>query len=317
MKVIVIFFLTTLALACHAQNAVFHTANYYCDDVVLDIEVNGFPVCHLPESGNMGSTANGIGQYFRKGMNEVRIKATPMPKAADDEDKGHLWSFDLYSGPSLDAQKETSDIRAQWLADLAVEEPNGVLGLEIAGASFAQLRHAGGNDGGTIRFNTTSNELTYTPAAGQTATFLVTLNLPDTPLDSLPWLTPQIALQPSDEEAIKQLVASFHSVIATRDWEAMRTLVSVKLARIAQATGATTDELLDDSVDMFTTIITSDGFALAAMDTNQLQIEPIGSLNLVRVTRANKAPIHGQGTEYSLAVPVFISRVGDAWKIVD
>lgn len=317
MKAIATLFLATLALTCHAQNAFFYTASYYCDDVILDIEVNGFPVCHLPESGNMGSTANGIGQYLRKRMNEVRIKATPMPKEAADEDKGHLWSFDFYSGPSLDAQKETPDIRAQWLADLAVEEPNGKLELAIAGESFAQLRHAGSNDGGTTRFNTTTNELAYTPATGHTATFLVTLDLPNTPLNSLPWLTPQVALQPSDEAAIKQLVASFQSVIASKDWEAMRTLVSVKLDRIAQATGATADELLDDSVDMFTTIITSDGFALAALDTNQLQIEPVGSLNLVRVTRANKAPIHGQGTEYVLDVPVFISRVGDAWKIVD
>ena len=83
--------LTPQTVAAADPLPVFYTCSFSCEDVVLQVTVNGFPLYSLPSSGNSGSQTSLIAQFFRKGTNEVLIQATPQNGADGNPKSSHIF----------------------------------------------------------------------------------------------------------------------------------------------------------------------------------------------------------------------------------
>lgn len=299
-----------------AQELSYNTAQFLCQDVSIVVVVNGFPLYQLPAEGNQATQSSLLGQFLKRGANEVVIRSTRMAKEGGALAASHATVFELFGGPSIQ-QATTSLLRIERITDTELDEPNSKLTLEAMGKPVAVLRGKGVSDGSTTEVRQAPLEIRHLPAEGTESTLKIVLDLPTAPLESLPWLGAPGVLDAANTALIKQAVMAFHAALSARNWEQTEVLLGAKYDRLAVAGGITVVEVAKQTRDLLEEVFSSAGFALAALAPEDLTLVPVAGLNLVRAEKAGKSPIRGTGTQFDYETPVYLSKVGAVWRIVE
>jgi hypothetical protein len=151
----------------------------------------------------------------------------------------------------------------------------------------------------------------------------VTLNvaLPEPLLLTLPWQGAHVDLTNADRADIGNLVAAFRAAFVAQDTTALTDLQSLRLQRFATARGQTLAQVTDDLLHSYSTIFGPPAFEFDPLDVAQLTFTSAPDANLVQVEKNGEPPIKatGQvnGSAATFQVPVYVSKIGGVWKIVD
>ncbi len=299
-----------------AQEVSYNIAEFLCQDVSIVVVVNGFPLYRLPAEGNQATQSSLIGQFLKRGANEVVVRATRMTKVGGALAPSHATFFELFSGPSIQ-QATTSLLRIERITDTELDEPNNNITVEALGKPVAMLRGRGINDGSTTEVRQSPIQIRHLPAEGVESTIKVVLELPAAPLESLPWLSAPVALDATNAALAKQAVMAYHAALSAKNWEQVAVLLVSKYDRLALAGGISVTEVANQTRDLFDEVFSSDGFVLAALAAEDLTFVPVAGLNLVRAEKDGKSPIRGTGTQFDYETPVYLSKIGEVWRIVE
>jgi hypothetical protein len=311
--VIVIFAAARNGLA--QEPSLYYTAQLAAENVMVDLKVNGFPVERLPSEGTQGAKGSLLGSFIKQGVNSIELQITPMLDGGAAELRRHLLDLEVFESLALGAERART-LQVSRITDLDEQQPNKRTEFRKQDEIETVLRKPGGGARGLLSWNQGSGAMSYT-SGGAAEQIQITVTLPRATLVSLPWQTPQPALDGAAITAIRAKVADLHTALSAKDWPAVEALLDAKLQRQSTAFGIPRSQVFTGTLESLDEIFFSDGFALAALVPTDLVITAVDDINLFKVTVEGGDPIRGEGGEYGYSMPLFFSWIDGAWEIVE
>jgi len=162
---------------------------------------------------------------------------------------------------------------------------------------------------------------TLQPLAVQPAETSVKANLPDAVLTNLPWQGTPLPLTDSDRQQIRDVVSAMQNAFVARDTNTLADLQTVRIQRFAAARRQTDAQFRADLLASYAVLYGSPPFSFDSLDPAQLTFAAYSDSNLVQVEKAGGPPIKAtgeiNGKNVTFKVPIYVSKLGGVWKIVD
>lgn len=127
-----------------------------------------------------------------------------------------------------------------------------------------------------------------------------------------------IALTPQARDEIRTLVAHLHAALAERNIDRACELLDYRTVDVTQTLYQPAQEARAAQRAVLEALPATDGAtALLPLHPDELELHPVADSRVVWVTRPDRAPAIEQHTaDGALAMPLYVARIDNAWKIV-
>jgi hypothetical protein len=315
--------LVGVAMPAQAQRIFFHGVSIY-DRTAAAFSVNGFHFRVVAATDQPLTTAD-LTPYLIKGPNELKWHFSGQPAAGLPS----LFRFRLQrktEGIETVAEAFTFERFVEFQQE--GEPPNVIdffaerlLISPVAGFrhELRTRRNAGEASRAVIDLDLPESRLA--PLAADPGDVSIKTTLPDAVLLSLPWQGAPIELTDPDRQEIRALVAAMQAAFVARDGNALADLQTLRIQRFAAARGQTEEQFRADLLESYAPIFGPPGFVFDPLDPTTLTLTSYPDANLVQVEKAGEPPIRATGAvndaQAVFKVPIYVSKVGGVWRIVD
>ncbi len=282
----------------------------------VEVHLNGFPV-HVSAGTNQHTAKFDADSYLVRGTNVLTMRTL------DSVTNLALDEFAMEQATLEFAGKELGEHVPLFVLERQLK-PDGTNALREA----IRYNHASGVDlGFSAGISNAHTHLVVDGEAGQGKyeTFKVRdtnfielhVVLTNPPLSSLPWQGDVPNITSSDLAQIRDVVGALHAALTDHNVSALTNLLRAKIERAAIAKGVTFNEEATLRSLIFQRLFTLPGFTLAPLNVSSVTVKESPSANLVQALLDGKEPIFATGEGFRYRLPVFLSKLGGTWQIVD
>jgi hypothetical protein len=312
------------ALAPARAQRVFHHGVLLHDHTAATFTVNGFPFRPVAATEQPLTTID-LTSYLMQGSNRLKWTFSGQPTATDpalfrfrlekktENVAGASNVFTIERALEFQQEGEAPNV-ATFFSERLLVQPT---------TDFRHELRARLTPGKASRFfvDLSAPESRISPLPAEPAELTVVATLADLPLANLPWQGASIALTDEDREEIRALVTAFHAAFVGKDTDALTSLQTARIQRFATARAQTEAEFASSLIESYSPIFSAPAFVFEPLNAAQLTFASAPEANLVQVEKGGEPPIKAtgqvQGQNATFKVPVYVSKLGGVWKIVD